>query len=136
MSSKADRKTTDGTTSLIAASQNGHVEVVNILFYTKEGKLSLNTAWPKTGVTPLYQALWQTDVNQHKHNGATPLHTAAFDRNSQIVRMMINKNTSVNAKKDDGASPLFAAAQNGHVDTVKILIDINAAVNTKKNHER
>ena len=71
------------------------------------------------------------DVNAKDSDGATPLHEAALNGNTENVKLLLDKGADVNAKDTDGWTPLLLAAANGHTETVKLLIDKGADVNAK-----
>ncbi len=64
-----------------------------------------------------------------KYDDGTPLNTAAFTGNEEIVELLISKGADVNGKNKIGATPLIAAIHAKQIDIVKLLVSKNADVN-------
>jgi ankyrin repeat protein len=86
-----------GVTALIAASQQGHQEIVRALLDAK------------------------ADVNAKAGNGATALMLAARAGNQEIVRALLDARADVNAKDNVGATALILASLKGHQEVVQLL---------------
>ena len=71
------------------------------------------------------------DVNAKNDNGDTPLHTAALEGHSDVVKLLVAAGADVKAKNDNGDTPLHTAAAYGHANIAKLLIDASADVNSK-----
>ena len=61
-------------------------------------------------------------------DGWTPLHLAAWQGHSKVVRVLIDSKADVDATHDDGWTPLHLAARQGHSEVVRVLIDSKADV--------
>jgi len=63
-------------------------------------------------------------------DGVTPLHTAAHEGHTEVVKLLLEKNADVNVgcAYDSGLTPLHLAAFNGYTEVVKLLLDNNADV--------
>ncbi|MHB9133321.1 MAG: ankyrin repeat domain-containing protein [Armatimonadota bacterium] len=59
----------------------------------------------------------------------TPLHVAAANGNTEIVKALIGKLANVNACRVDGIRPIHSASLFGHFEIVQILLDSGADVN-------
>lgn len=66
----------------------------------------------------------------------TALHAAVARRDSQIVKMLIERGADVNARQQAGFTPLHAAAQHGEMDIVRALVAAGAEVGTKSDEGR
>ncbi|MHC4620631.1 MAG: ankyrin repeat domain-containing protein [Planctomycetota bacterium] len=132
---------TNGTTALMVAAQNGHMEIVKALL---EAKADVNIQRKTDGVTALWMAAQnghvevvklllesKADVNvKDKTYGATALMMAAQKGHTDIVKLLLENKADVNAKdKTNGVTTLYIAAQKGHADIVKALLEKGADVN-------
>ena len=71
------------------------------------------------------------DLNAGDEGGNTPLHEAAVNGNTEIVKALITAGADVNATDEDGKTPLYWAARNGRTETVQALITAGADVNAQ-----
>ena len=58
--------------------------------------------------------------------GDYPIHHAARNGDTEIVRMLIEYGADVNVKNERGHTVLYCAGGHGHVNTVQLLIDNGA----------
>lgn len=167
---KVDAKDAEGQTPLRYAAREGHAEVVELLLAK-----GANADGKGSGDTPLLDALWRRHVDvatvlvnhgariegEHSVSRMSPLHMAAQDGLTELVRLMIAKGARVNArdnagntalhyapgadiaqfllsngadvnvKSRSGSTPLHYAAGRGQVDLVQLLIDNRAAIDPK-----
>ena len=91
----------NNATPLIRATQEQHIEIVNVL-------------------------LDKADVNAKMNDGWTSLHVATNLDNYDIAKMLIDKGADINCQLNDGATPLIMAAANGNKKIVQLLIDKEA----------
>lgn len=68
------------------------------------------------------------------YHGWTPLHIAVYERNLDIVRLLIKYGANINAKTYNRETPLHIAVYEGHWDVAKLLIDHGADVNARNNN--
>ena len=87
----------DGRTSLFWASQNGHLDVAQLL-------LAQDAA-----------------VNQANNNGATPLIIASQNDHLDVVQLLLAQGAAVNQANNNGTTPLIIASRNGHLGVVDVL---------------
>ena len=63
--------------------------------------------------------------------GWTPLHYAAFNGHTKIVKYLLENRAEIDARAPNGATALMFAARNGHFETAKLLIWEVADVNVE-----
>ena len=88
-----------------------------------------------TWLTTDYERCLQFFNSSRTNDGATPLHIAAHNGYTEVVKLLLDNKADVDASRtDDGATPLHLAAENGHREVVKLLLDNKGYVNTKTHH--
>jgi ankyrin repeat protein len=87
----------DELNRLIAASADGHTEVVRVLLAAKG------------------------DLNARDHDGKTPLHLAAGEGFTPVVGALLAGKADINAKDNDGKTPLQLAIEKNQDDTAALL---------------
>ena len=93
------KRDSDGTTALMAASCNGHVEIVKFLLQQKN-----------------------VDFNAQKKNGGTALYMASLRGHLEVVSALLRHNmVDVNIKHDDGNTAHDVARVKGHGDVFRLL---------------
>jgi ankyrin repeat protein len=95
-----------GVNSLMSSVTNNDIEGVR--FFAKSGK-SL--------------------INARNFGGATSLHIACRENNSEIAKILIESGAEVNVVDNEGWTPLMRAALNGNREIVKLLIQKGASAN-------
>lgn len=103
----------------------------------------INSAFAVTFNNPLVDAAESGDIKQVRKIldegsnlpdskgdfGTTAIMRAAFNGNTEIVKLLIERGASVNSADVGGETALHLAAKNGYVDVVKLLIKKGASVN-------
>ncbi len=80
----------------------------------------------------------QALLNRHPHlamavdgRGDHPIHHAARNGDTEIVRLLIAYGTDVNVANDRGHTVLYCAGGHGHLDTVELLLERGADPDAK-----
>jgi ankyrin repeat protein len=126
----------NGITPLFVATFNSHAAVVKLLLASNA---DVNAA-ANNATTPLHVAAVKdvaalllankANVNA-RANGVTPLHFAALNGYTDVVRLLLTTNAEVNAKDDTGTTPLHLAVAKEHKDVVELLLAHKANVDSK-----
>lgn len=106
---KMDVKAQDGSTPLLMACQQGHINVVQLLLESNP-----------------------TLVNDNDDAEETALIIAAGAGNKSLVELLICKGANINKLTKNGVSPLFFSVQHSHEDVARLLIDNKAEINHKR----
>lgn len=61
------------------------------------------------------------DINVVQMSGATPLHSAAFNGNIELLIVLLEAGANVHPKMEDGKTPADKAFEKGFLDIAKIL---------------
>lgn len=84
----------------------------------------------------------QSLLGRHPHlataldgRGDQPIHHAARNGDTEIVRLLIEHGADVNAKNTRGHTVLYCAGGHGHLETLQLLLDEGADCNAKFTHE-
>lgn len=67
-------------------------------------------------------------------NATTPLHSAAMEGKTKVVKKLIAFGQDINAKDKNGTTPLHGAALEGQLETAKLLLQKGAKVNIEDNN--
>ncbi|XP_072569446.1 ankyrin repeat domain-containing protein 29 isoform X5 [Paramormyrops kingsleyae] len=120
-----------GATALFLASQQGHNDIVKLLFEfgastefkTKDGGTALSAAC-QHGRSSVVETLLRNGAGMHDqlNDGATPLFLAAQEGHLTVIRQLLSSGAKVNHPREDGTTPLWMAAQMGHSEVVKVLL--------------
>jgi ankyrin repeat protein len=70
------------------------------------------------------------DVNAAQGDGTTPLHWAAYNLDTQLVRVLLAHGARPDAKNLFGASPLSEAVKAGNAELVALLLEAGAEVDS------
>jgi ankyrin repeat protein len=121
----------EGLTPLMAASAQGHGEVVAELLargaevnaQTRSGLTALMAATAKGDLRIVRELLSRrADPNVVTDVGETALHLAASQGTPGVVTALLTAGAKVDARDKEGISPLGWAAAGGHADIVKALL--------------
>ena len=102
-------KTLRGSTALLFASANGHLDAVRLLI-AKGADVTARA-------NPL--------------GGVTPLHSAAYNGKVEVVKFLLDKGASTADMDSEGGTALHSAAQGGSANMAELLLRRGAAINAK-----
>ena len=118
-----------GFTPLHYAAENGHTEIVKIIY---ENQCNPGNLW---GNTPLHYASNEghlevvsfflehlDNIHPTNHLGDTPLHNAARDGHLEVVKCFLLK-SKANPSNSYGITPLHKACIKGHFDIAKLIFN-------------
>ena len=132
-----NRASTQGSTALMVAAQQGHAEIVRALLavhgvdtnYARsdDGATALLVA-AQHGRAEIVRALLAVhgiDANQTTTNGFTALITASENDHAEVVRVLLALNgINANQANDNGNTALLCASQRGHAEVVRALLAV------------
>lgn len=141
----------DGDTPLHLAVRGGNVEMVHSLLRVT---CSMNNIRNNDGETPLLTAFlgydqrpgadikelkaivelliaYGANVNQGNNKQFSPLHSAAYIGDKELISFLIGKGAHLDARAEGGLTPLGVAALTGSLATCRILITNGADINVK-----
>jgi ankyrin repeat protein len=93
-----------GSTPLILASENGHIEIVKLLLDA------------------------DAKVSAKRYDNSNALILASQNGYTEIVKLLLDSGAKLDSRTKIGATALILASQNGHTETVKLLLDAGAKV--------
>ncbi|KAL3868933.1 hypothetical protein ACJMK2_041685 [Sinanodonta woodiana] len=136
-----DCKDKEGTTPLILAAANNHLECVKELL--KQG--ADPGARRLTGTCALFFAAQGgfldivkvlvshgAPVDLPSYDGGTPLFVACQCNHLDVVKELLDAGSDIHCQMVDGATSLFITAQNGHLKLLKFLIEKGADIDMKR----
>ncbi|KAM6432763.1 ankyrin repeat and SOCS box protein 3 [Rhynochetos jubatus] len=137
--------TTEATTALFLAVENGHVDIVKLLLrhganveglHSCSGWNSLHQA-SFQGCTEIMKLLLDKGANKECKDdfGITPLFVAAQYGKLESLRLLVSHGADVNSQAEDRATPLLIAVQEGHTKCVELLISKGADPNLYCNED-
>ncbi|CAG2194550.1 unnamed protein product [Mytilus edulis] len=68
------------------------------------------------------------DVDQCRDDGVTALHIASQEGQTNVVKLLLERNPRIDLCANNGGSSLFSASQNGHTNIVRMLLERNPNV--------
>ena len=118
----------DGNTILMIAARLGHQDVVSLLISRKAGVARRSPH----GDTALMMAclkghlaiakLLVANGAQISQSGWAPLHYAAFEGRTEVIRYLLEKGAEKDAPAPNGFTALMLAVRGGHIDTARLLL--------------
>lgn len=97
-----NRSSSGGWTAVMAAADNGHLEVLKYLVSKK------------------------ADLNARTRQGRTPLMRASYHGKTEVAQYLIAQGAKVNDTDSNGVTALMLAAQAGHLETCRVLVNAGA----------
>ena len=133
----------DGKSALRLAALNYHLDLMNLLvekgadvnYIDADGRTTVYcvacSAANDLKVVDTLQHLVQMGANLEIKDleGRTPLHVAAWQGMTFVVRTLVELGADIDAVDSEGRTALHMCAWNGHTDIVSILIELGANVN-------
>ncbi|KAJ1531800.1 hypothetical protein ONE63_000454 [Megalurothrips usitatus] len=74
-------------------------------------------------------------LEEHDHQGATPLHIAAANGYIRVVEFLLDQHVSTDVRDNDDWHPVHAAACWGHMEVLELLVQNGADLNAKTKHD-
>lgn len=134
---------TRGTSALVAASTNGHVEIVRLLLQNGASvDLQCNDGWTplmgasEEGHIEVAKLLLQeggAKVNFTDSEGWSALMSASGRGHTDVVKLLLQYGAQVNHQRSDGWCALIHASSCGHTETTQLLLQNGAAVDLQRN---
>ena len=125
----------DGTTPLMVLAQRGKTDAalkllenakIDIHIKDNAGRMAIDFA-TASGLRELVKALSQAEEPHADTYGNTSLHHACWNEQSEVVKVLLEKDpASVNKRNDDGESPLILAARRSNLMIVELLLAAGA----------
>jgi len=128
-------KGADVSSALLRAADTGHADMVNFLLSRKPSKKAINEALAVAGNGPigLVQTLIDSGANVNGDwGGQTPLMSAAYSANIDVVQLLLSQGANVHAAHKNGETPLhyaIRASSGNSIDIVRALLQKGADVN-------
>ncbi|XP_063441107.1 uncharacterized protein LOC134721808 [Mytilus trossulus] len=132
-----DKRSTDGSTPLMLATQNKHLEVVELLLkhsadvtaVNKENSNAFMVAI-RTGDAKLVNTIWpyrgNLDINHQNNLGNTALHIATDKCWDACVQFLLSSGANIDEQNNDGYTPLMVASLKGDMKILNRLLSSGA----------
>src|SRR5690606_10020996 len=89
--------------------------------------LILEILKPKPDITVIAEMIAQgADVNHRDTTGCIALHSAAYWRQEEIIRLLLDNGAKIDRRKTDGRTALMTAAEWGYNRLVVLLLEHGA----------
>lgn len=125
----------DGVTPLMVLAQSGKTDAalqllqnpeVDITIKDNSGRMAIDYA-TSAGLRDLVKALTQAEEPHTDTYGNTTLHHACWNEQSEVVRVLLEKDpASVNSLNDEGESPLILAVRRSNLMIAELLLAAGA----------
>lgn len=134
-----------GTTPLMLASENGHINAVKLLLDNNANidAVDVNRFSPLSsaaiyGHENVVKLLLENNasIEVREYQGKTSLSRAAEKGYDDVVKILLDHNANIESADDQGQTPLSLVACRGHENTVKLLLSSNANIEARDNKGR
>ena len=105
-------KDDNNSTALHYASQEGHIQCIDLL---------LNT---------------EADIENRNNNGCTILHMAAFHGQNEMIGVLVDRGANIESRQNQGYTALNFAAQEGHIHCISVLLDRGSDIESRESEGR
>lgn len=126
-----------GFTLLMLAARENHREVATVLL-DRKAKINQRTAF---GDTALMLACFKGHLEMARmlvargaevqHAGWSPIHYAAWEGRTEVIRFLLEKGADKNAIAANGYTPLMIAVYNKHLAATQALLHADVEVNVR-----
>jgi len=115
---------------------NSFLDIDGFYFLNAKGMVNGNGKFKKNGLmvatslgfNDIARTLihYDANINVRNKHGATSLHFAAWNGNTNMVGILLGLGANVNGADILGATPLYFAASHGHMNIVRLLLEKGA----------
>ena len=117
----------NGNTPLMIASKYGNNNIVKILLSEEiVSKCELKTEFEELSEKYLEktnQLIGPIQINARSHEGKTALYYACEGNNTEIIRMLLDKNADQKISDNKNITPLESAKRENNIQAMKILLE-------------
>jgi ankyrin repeat protein len=97
--------------------------------YSKKGNIVEVTRLLDNGINPNSKYKVSYTLDPELMQDATPLHWAAINKHTELVKLLLDRGAKINARDVFGFTAMHWAARNGNTELVELLLDRGANIN-------